>query len=57
MTYTTSSPKLVEIIEKQDLPIRDVKIAKDWSGLYFEGTVYTDAEEEAMLREKYNINY
>mgnify|MGYP003478207771 CR=1 FL=1 len=27
----------------------------DWSGMYYDGTVYTDAEEEEMIRKQFNI--
>ncbi len=37
------------------VPLRDMKIVHDWSGFYFEGTVYTDAEEEEMIRKQFNI--
>ena len=30
-------------------------IAHDWSGFYYDGTVYTDAEEEDMIRKQFNI--
>lgn len=30
-------------------------IAHDWSGFYYDGTVYTDAEEEEMIRKQFNI--
>lgn len=35
--------------------LRDMKIVHDWSGYYFDGTVYTDAEEEEMIRRQFNI--
>lgn len=35
--------------------MRDMKIVHDLSGFYYDGTVYTDAEEEAMIREQFNI--
>ena len=34
---------------------RDMKIVHDWSGFYYDGTVYTDAEEEEMIRKQFNI--
>ena len=40
---------------KHDLPLRDMKIVHDWSGFYYDGTVYTDAEEEEMIRKQFNI--
>lgn len=56
IVYSTSSQKIVEYLATQPLPIRDLVIAHDWSGYYYEGTVYTDAEEEEMLRQQYNIH-
>ena len=38
-----------------DLPLRDMVIVHDWSGMYYDGTVYTDAEEEEMIRKQFNI--
>ena len=35
--------------------VRDMVIVHDWSGFYFDGTVYTDAEEEEMIRKQFNI--
>ena len=32
-----------------------MKIVHDWSGFYYDGTVYTDAEEEEMIRKQFNI--
>ena len=33
----------------------DLKIVHDWSGYYYDGTVYTDAEEEVLIRQQYNL--
>lgn len=55
IVYSTSSSKIVDYLETHDIPLRDMVIAHDWSGFYYEGTVYTDEEEEAMIREKFNI--
>lgn len=55
IVYSTSSTKIVEYLKTHKVPMYDMVIAKDWSGYYYEGTVYTDEEEEAMIREKYNI--
>ena len=55
IVYSTSSPKIVEYLRTQTMPVRDVKIVHDWSGFYYDGTVYTDAEEEEMIRKQYNI--
>lgn len=55
VVYSTSSPKIVAYLTSHRVPMRDLVIAKDWSGFYYEGTVYSDEEEEAMIREKYNI--
>ena len=58
VVYSTGSAKICDYLKtktKQDIPLRDLKIVHDWSGYYYEGTVYTDEEEEAMIREKFNI--
>lgn len=55
IVYSTSSSKLVQYLRTHDLPMRDMVICKDYSGYYYEGTVYTDEEEEEMLRRQYNI--
>ena len=58
IVYSTGSAKICEYLStkaKHDLPLRDMKIVHDWSGFYFEGTVYTDAEEEEMIRKQFNI--
>lgn len=58
VVYSTGSAKICEYLRtksKHDLPLRDMKIVHDWSGFYYDGTVYTDAEEEAMIREQFNI--
>lgn len=55
IVYTTSSRQLVEVLRNNDLPLRDMTIAKDYSGYYYEGTVLTDKEEEELIRKKYNI--
>ncbi len=56
--YNTGAPKITKYLDTktlQDLPIRDKTIVHDWSGIYYEGTVTTDAEEEALIREQYNL--
>lgn len=58
VVYSTGSQKICEYLKtktRHDLPIRDMKIVHDWSGFYYEGTVYTDAEEEEMIRKQFNI--
>ena len=58
VVYSTGSSKICEYLKtktKHDLPLRDMKIVHDWSGFYYEGTVYTDAEEEEMIRKQFNI--
>jgi len=45
----------VEYLKTHHVPLRDMVIAKDWSGYYYEGTVYTDEEEEEMLRQQFGI--
>lgn len=56
IVYSTSSPKIMEYLRCHEVPIRDMKIKHDWSGYYYDGTVYTDEEEEEMIRNKYNIH-
>ena len=55
IVYSTSSAKIVEYLKTHHVPLRDMVIAKDWSGYYYEGTVYTDEEEEEMLRQQFGI--
>ena len=55
IVYSTSSRKMMDYLRENEVPIRDRRIAHDWRGYYYEGTVYTDEEEETMIREKYNI--
>lgn len=58
VVYSTGSAKICEYLKtksKHDLPLRDMKIVHDWSGFYYDGTVYTDAEEEEMIRKQFNI--
>ena len=58
IVYSTGSAKICEYLatkSKHDLPLRDMKIVHDWSGYYYDGTVYTDAEEEEMIRKQFNI--
>ncbi len=58
IVYSTGATKICKWLDtktRDDLPIRDMKIVHDWSGYYFDGTVYTDAEEEEMIRRQFNI--
>lgn len=58
VVYSTGSAKICDYLAtktKHDLPLRDKVIVHDWSGMFYEGTVYTDAEEEEMIRTKFNI--
>ena len=58
VVYSTGSTKICEYLKTKsiaELPLRDMKIVHDWSGFYYEGTVYTDAEEEEMIRKQFNI--
>ena len=58
VVYSTGSAKICDYLAtktKHDLPLRDMVIVHDWSGMYYDGTVYTDAEEEEMIRAKFNI--
>lgn len=53
--YSTGAGLLTRDLRKWELPARDKVIQKDWRGLFFEGSVYTLEEEEAIAREKYDI--
>lgn len=58
IVYSTGSSKICDYLStksEHDLPLRDLVIVRDWSGFYYEGTVYTDDEEEALIREQYGI--
>lgn len=58
VVYSTGSSKICEYLRnvtKADLPLRGMVIVEDWSGYYYDGTVYTDAEEEEMIRKQFNI--
>ena len=58
IVYSTGAQKICKWLDTKshtDIPFRNMKIVHDWSGFYFDGTVYTDAEEEAMIREQFNI--
>ncbi len=55
IVYCTSSSKIVDYLKNHQVPMRDMVIVKDWSGYYFDGTVYTDEEEEAMIRKQFGI--
>jgi len=58
IVYSTGAQKICQFLSsrsRSDIPMRDMMIVHDWSGFYYDGTVYTDAEEEAMIREQFNI--
>lgn len=58
IVYSTGAQKICKYLDtktRNDIPLRYMKIVHDWSGYYYEGTVYTDAEEEEMIRKQYNI--
>lgn len=55
IVYSTSSRQMCKYLRENTVPMRDLKIIHDYSGYYYEGTVYTDAEEEEMLRKQFNI--
>lgn len=58
VVYCTAASKIVQFLDtksKADIPIRDLRIVHDWSGFYYDGTVYSDEEEEKLIREQYNI--
>lgn len=58
IVYSTGAQKICKYLDtktRNDIPLRDMKIVHDWSGFYYDGTVYTDAEEEEMIRKQFNI--
>lgn len=58
VVYSTGSSKICKYLKtktRSDIPLRNMKILHDWSGYYYEGTVYTDSEEEEMIRKQFNI--
>lgn len=58
VVYSTGAQKICKYLDTKshaDIPLRDMTIKHDWSGFYYDGTVYTDAEEEEMIRKQFNI--
>ena len=55
--YTTSSKLLVQALSAQEIPIRDVVILKDWRGLYYEGSIYSNEEEADIIRKEFGIDH
>lgn len=58
IVYSTGAQKICKWLDTKssaDIPLRDMTIVHDWSGFYYDGTVYSDAEEEEMIRRQYNI--
>ena len=58
IVYSTGAQKICKYLgtkSRTDIPLRDMKIVHDWRGFYYDGTVYTDAEEEEMIRKQFNI--
>lgn len=58
IVYSTGAQKICKYLDtksRTDIPLRDMKVVHDWSGFYYDGTVYTDAEEEEMIRKQFNI--
>ena len=58
IVYSTGAQKICKYLDtksRTDIPLRNMKIVHDWSGFYYDGTVYTDAEEEEMIRKQFNI--
>ena len=58
IVYSTGAQKICKYLDtktRNDIPLRNMKIVHDWSGFYYDGTVYTDAEEEEMIRKQFNI--
>ena len=58
IVYSTGAQKICKWLDTKssaDIPLRDMTIVHDWSGFYYDGTVYSDSEEEEMIRRQYNI--
>ena len=58
IVYSTGAAKIcsyLDTMSRKDIPLKDMKIVHDWSGYYYDGTVYTDAEEEELIRREYDI--
>ena len=55
--YTTGARQLVAHLDSESIPIRDLYIDHDWRGLYYRDTIYTDAEEAAIIRQQFGIDY
>lgn len=58
IVYSTAASKICAYLRaayRPGMPMPNMRIVHDWSGFYYEDTVYTDAEEEEMIRKQYNI--
>ena len=58
IVYSTGAEKICRYLDeksKADIPLRDMKVVSDYSGFYYEGTVYTEKEEEEMIRKEYGL--
>lgn len=55
--YTTGSKLLCMFLDKEEIPIRDVVIQKDWRGFFYEGSIYSNDEEADIIRREFGIDY
>lgn len=58
IVYSSGASKIVDYLDAKrisDIPLRDMVIVQDWSGYYYDGTIYTDEEEKAYIKEKYGL--
>ena len=58
IVYSSGSSKIVDYLDTKrisDIPLRDMVIVQDWSGYYYEGTIYSDEEEKAFIKQKYGL--
>lgn len=58
IVYSSGASKIMDYLDTKrisDIPLRDMVIVEDWSGIYYEGTIYTDEEEKEFIKQKYGL--
>lgn len=58
IVYSSGSSKIVDYLDTKrisDIPLRGMVIVQDWSGYYYDGTIYTDEEEREFIKQKYGL--
>lgn len=58
IVYSSGASKIMDYLDTKrisDIPLRDMVITQDWSGYYYEGTIYTDEEEKEFIKQKYGL--